>query len=209
MKHMLLLIVALLCNISTAQKIDTIIKTKAYTSFISNEIHGSKYVMYRLLKNSNRYDCKRESYWTNNTRLQIYTNDDYYRTSWDRGHLVPAEDFSYDCELSKSTFDYINCLPQSPKLNRGQWKSIESRLRKKSIAVPMIIVTGGIWLDNYSTQLFIIPSIMWKAVFHEKSKILLELHVFTNDTDAQQISMTITELSAITKINFEQLISQY
>lgn len=57
------------------------------------------------------------------------THDDYTRSGYDRGHLVPAADRSKSTQLMRSTFIMTNVCPQSPALNRGAWKRLEDGCR--------------------------------------------------------------------------------
>ncbi|XP_044251458.1 uncharacterized protein [Drosophila takahashii] len=45
--------------------------------------------------------------------------------SFDRGHMTPASAFIFK-ELKSATFRYLNAVPQYSKVNRGNWKRIET-----------------------------------------------------------------------------------
>jgi DNA/RNA endonuclease G (NUC1) len=53
-----------------------------------------------------------------------------FPAGYDKGHLVPAENAS---RISREAFDacftMLNCAPQDPTLNRGGWRTLESRVR--------------------------------------------------------------------------------
>lgn len=57
------------------------------------------------------------------------THEDYTRSGYDRGHMVPAADRSSDISSMKSTFIMTNVCPQVPSLNRGAWKRLENSCR--------------------------------------------------------------------------------
>lgn len=57
------------------------------------------------------------------------THDDYTRSGYDRGHLCPAADRSASAQMMKSTFIMTNVCPQVPRLNRGDWKRLETSCR--------------------------------------------------------------------------------
>ncbi|EDW53264.1 uncharacterized protein LOC6612600 [Drosophila sechellia] len=44
---------------------------------------------------------------------------------FDRGHMTPASAF-ISTELKKSTFRYLNAIPQYRGVNRGKWKAVET-----------------------------------------------------------------------------------
>ena len=47
-----------------------------------------------------------------------------------KGHLVPAETFSFTDNNIRSTFVYTNAVPQYQTLNSGQWSVYEEKIRK-------------------------------------------------------------------------------
>lgn len=56
-------------------------------------------------------------------------HQDYTKSGFDRGHMVPAADRSASRELMRSTFIMTNVCPQTPALNRGEWKKLEEACR--------------------------------------------------------------------------------
>lgn len=127
---------------SWAQKIDTIIDKIVYKSYYSYEIKSPLYVIYYLYKGGGECSRKNLSF---TKEFKSATNKDYLKSGYDRGHLVNAEDFAFDCEMEKCTFSYYNCIPQHPKLNRGSWKSWETTIRKESQQDKLKIYTGAIF----------------------------------------------------------------
>ena len=49
--------------------------------------------------------------------------------SIDRGHLVPAETYSFAKDKIRSTFVYTNAVPQYATFNEGQWSDFEAKIR--------------------------------------------------------------------------------
>lgn len=132
-----------------------IIDTEYYKSFYNERIDATSFVIYKLYKgggNVSRSGMQFKEY--ENLNHFEYTNSGY-----DRGHLVPAEDFASDSLKLRSTFYYINAVPQHPKLNRGVWKTYENKIRHISQNDSLIIITGGC---NYEDN---IPMKMFKIVY--------------------------------------------
>lgn len=81
---------------------------------------------YQLVKNAER---------TNDFRVDsmISTGSadlaDYRKSGFDRGHLTPAADMSYDEKAMSDTFFMSNMTPQNPQFNRGIWKDLEAQVR--------------------------------------------------------------------------------
>ena len=53
-------------------------------------------------------------------------NHPYY----DKGHLLPAQTYSFTDDYMRSTFTYTNAVPQIAGFNRGQWAKHERKIRK-------------------------------------------------------------------------------
>ena len=69
---------------------------------------------------------------------------DYTRSGYDRGHLCPAGDMSFDIQALTETFYMSNMSPQDPSFNRGIWKKLEETIRLWALRDrEIIIITGG------------------------------------------------------------------
>lgn len=77
---------------------------------------------------------RREPSWkfTEDTRVPTprARHQDYTNSGYDRGHMCPAADRSASRSAMRSTFVMTNVCPQSPSLNRGEWKKLEEACRK-------------------------------------------------------------------------------
>lgn len=175
-----ILIISVLFNfVLYSQNVDTIIQRCEYTSYFSLSLKTPLYVKYTLFNGGG--DISRP----NNFKSEKITlsDDDYKYSGYDRGHLVPAEDFAYDTLLLNETFEYINVLPQYPNLNRGQWKKYENYIRKVSKEDTLTIIAGGARFikDN---NLYV-PTIMYKIVLQDG--IIIGGLLFTNKKEDNQI----------------------
>ncbi len=94
---------------------------------------------------------------------------DYKRSGYDRGHLCPAGDMGFDDLAMSESFYMSNMSPQSPSLNRGTWKNLETELRELARdGKTLHIVTGPIFRDNIGTigkGKVTIPGYYYKAVY--------------------------------------------
>jgi endonuclease G len=109
-------------------------------------------------------------------------DDEYTGSGYDRGHLANAEDFANDCPKDELTFRYYNCLPQTPNMNRGQWKQWETKIRKESQSDSLLVICGGIWEDQKYVNGMAIPNLCWKVVYSLKTNQVLHVLLFTNLT---------------------------
>jgi endonuclease G len=77
------------------------------------------------------------------------TDDDYRRSGYDRGHLVPAGDMKWSEEGMRASFYYSNICPQNKKLNTGLWNSLERQCRTWAVKYGGItIITGPVIEDT-------------------------------------------------------------
>ncbi|XP_068714000.1 nuclease-like isoform X2 [Montipora foliosa] len=69
--------------------------------------------------------------WRREKGITKQANDATYKgTGYDKGHLVPAQTYSFTDEHMLSTFTYTNAVPQAAGFNRGQWAQYEKKIRE-------------------------------------------------------------------------------
>lgn len=163
---------------------DTIIHTKAYTSYYSKKFQNPISVTYKLYKGGG--DCNRASYvFKNDLTLKTLTHGSYANSGYDKGHMANSEDFAYDCELDELTFRYYNCVPQTPELNRGIWKKYENDVRKLSQTDSLIVIC----YNEFKKEL--IPTYCYKIVYSlSKKKYILGVKISnTNKPKVETINI--------------------
>ncbi len=168
---------------------DTIIINKAYTSFYSFKLKAPKLVIYKLYKGGG--DCKRNNFHfitDGINRDKIATSADYKFSSFEKGHLVNAEDFAYNCELEELTFRYYNAVPQTVKLNRGSWKTDETYIRNLSQTDSLIVFVGGFYKANKTIGNGVhVPVTCYKLVYSISKHEFIYSYVFTNEDNPIKI----------------------
>tara|TARA_B110000238_G_scaffold173562_1_gene192734 strand:+ start:90 stop:866 length:777 start_codon:yes stop_codon:yes gene_type:complete len=74
---------------------------------------------------------------------------DFYKSGYDRGHMVPAADMAFDKTRLTETFFLTNITPQTAGFNRGGWKVLEERIRDWVVEFDTVaIITGFVKGDN-------------------------------------------------------------
>lgn len=136
---------------------DTIIDRGIFKSYYNLQHSSPSFVRYKLWKGGGK--AKR----TGLSFRQTVSGPIYHyaRSGYDKGHLVPAADFAHSRNEMTITFDYVNCLPQTPQLNRGEWKRDETKVRKWSQHDSLSIECGGL---EYDTIRFQVPRYFYKIV---------------------------------------------
>lgn len=176
------------------QRIDTVVNKVAYRSFYSYACKTPLYTVCYLFQGGG--ECSRSGL---KFRKEYKTadNKDYLRSGYQRGHLVNAEDFAYDCTKLKSTFSYYNCIPQHPKLNQGSWKSWENTIRKESQRYPLKMYAGVIYGTKTIGKGVRIPTHCWKVVYNTNTKLILHALLFNNDATEKVERITIGKLQQL------------
>ncbi len=71
--------------------------------------------------------------------------EDYSRSGYDRGHLVPAADRAFDVSAQDETFYMSNISPQARQFNQGIWRELEETVRTWAKKYDRLyIVTGPV-----------------------------------------------------------------
>ena len=127
---------------------------------------------------------KRTNKFTPDPKVPKYTNlnKDYARSGFDRGHNMPAEDNACTMTGMEQCFYYSNMCPQTPKLNRGIWKKLETYTRELASQDDSVLVWCGSVAKSGRTigpDEVAVPDYCWKILFikHERDTLA---YVFPN-----------------------------
>lgn len=187
----LLLIFLLFPLFTFSQKVDTIIVTKIYKSYFSYQTRTPLFVCYKLYKGGGKVSRKGLEFKTGGLFYSA-TENDYKGNGYDIGHMANAEDFANDKINEELTFRFFNALPQLPKLNRGIWKSLETKLRKQSQTDSLLIICGGFSFDKGIGNIKV-PSYCFKIVKSLLNK-KINCYLFKNDNSDSDKSIQLNEL---------------
>lgn len=153
---------------------DTVIYNEAgrYMFLYVPERKVSQWVAYKLTHGDVSGDAERSDAFRLDPRLEAYgwptaTNADYKGSGYDRGHLLPSADRTDSEAANRATFLYSNMAPQSPKLNRGAWKTLEEKLRGLTKDYDTLYIVVGSVLDSRSGTIgggVAVPELFFKAV---------------------------------------------
>lgn len=76
------------------------------------------------------------------------TPDDYKRSGYDRGHLVPAADMAWSEQAMSESFFMSNMSPQAPSFNRGIWNKLEGKVRDYAKKFGTVYTVSGPILEK-------------------------------------------------------------
>lgn len=190
------IIIALIISTSYsayAQKVDTIIDMGSYKVYYNYQLKQALYVTYNLYKGGG--DESRDGMSFKKCGVNSLDDDDYNLIKgYDKGHLANAEDFAYDSIKLEKTFCYFNAVPQTAKLNRGIWRSWETKIRKLSKTKRIFIIAGTIYSKSSLKNTPVVPTHCYKIVVDTKTKEVTHCMLFKNDSSNTYSDISLEEL---------------
>jgi len=128
---------------------ENVISHTAFSLKYSEEHEQAEWVAYILREDHLNLESrvKRIDNFRSDTSIKTKSAspEDYYKSGYDRGHLVPAFDLAWSKETMSESFLMSNISPQVPGFNRGIWKRLESKVRQLAIDNKEIcIITGPV-----------------------------------------------------------------
>jgi len=175
-----------------AQKIDTIIQTPIYTSYFCYQTHTPLFVVYKLYKGGGKTSRKLMKFETDGL-TQSATEKDYSKSGYDIGHMCNAEDFAFNYSKELITFRFYNALPQTPKSNRGCWKSLEYKTRIKSQKDSLLIICGGFQFNHLINNRVGVPEYTYKII-KDLNTGVVGSYLFPNDNSDSFRVMSLNDL---------------
>ena len=99
------------------------------------------------------------------------TPDDYAGTGYDKGHMAPDGDLSWDPQVEYESFLMTNMSPQAGSLNRGIWKLLETSVRGWAVQgnQTYTIIAGGVYdaTDKKIGKGVVVPHGFYKIVINQ------------------------------------------
>lgn len=93
----------------------------------------------------------------------------YDKSGYDRGHNMNAEDNRCDQIGMNESFYFSNMTPQDPRLNRGVWKSLETKVRETAALDDSIKVWMGSTGSLKRIGKLVVPTHCWKVIYNKKT----------------------------------------
>lgn len=209
-RSLLLLIILVLSRVSYSQKVT--IRHMYYTTTFSRSLRIPVVVKWWLTKEmvSCPEHLKRTNKFTADPKLPEYTDlsKDYAKSGFDRGHNMPAEDNACTETGMKECFYYSNMCPQTPRLNRGIWKRLETYTRELARQDDSILVWCGSVVKsghNIGPNKVGVPDYCWKIVFIKSERDTLA-YVFPNNTTVSgtlaKFSVSVDSVEHLSRVKF-------
>lgn len=107
---------------------EQILHRKGYTTSYNSETRNPNWVAWHLTKDHTygSYQRSQEVFAEDEAvRSPRATDNDYYNSRYDRGHMCPAGDNKWDRQAMTESFLFTNVCPQNHGLNKYEWNDLE------------------------------------------------------------------------------------
>jgi len=146
------------------------IKHFAYSLQYNEKNEQANWVAYNLLSTELVKNYKRTNKFIVDKAVKTETanNNDYSHSGYDRGHLAPAADMTWNKQAMQESFYFSNMSPQVPAFNRGIWKKLEAQTRNWAKKYKSIYIATGPICDGYTKTIgknkVVVPTYYYKAI---------------------------------------------
>ena len=110
---------------------EQILARTGYTTSYNRETKNPNWVAWHLTREHTRGQNQRKQVvFTEDLDVSPRaTNNDYYNSRYDRGHMCPAGDNKWDRRAMNESFLFTNICPQNHGLNKNEWNDLEIQCR--------------------------------------------------------------------------------
>ena len=110
---------------------EQILTRTGYTTSYNRETKNPNWVAWHLTREHTRGQNQRKQVvFTEDLDVSPRaTNNDYYNSRYDRGHMCPAGDNKWDRRAMNESFLFTNICPQNHGLNKNEWNDLEIQCR--------------------------------------------------------------------------------
>ena len=169
MKRILSIVMLLVITVTLKAQDIVVIKHTNYTTHFSKSKRYPVLVEWETTKAM--VGCptplKRKDNFKPDPQLVDETNIAFYylKSGYDRGHVMPAADNLCQTQaIQDESFYFSNMIPQTHRLNAGDWKSLETATRNWALISAKVRVWSGAIGEEKKIGLVSVPTQCWKVV---------------------------------------------
>ncbi|WP_457615547.1 DNA/RNA non-specific endonuclease [Lutibacter sp.] len=191
---------------------ETPIKHFAYTVLYNEKAEQAVWVAYQIKSSELEPNFKRTNRFLEDTLVATgtATNEDYKKSGYDKGHLAPAADMTWNKQAMIESFYFSNISPQLPGFNRGIWKKLEVLVRNWTKKYDSLYVVTGPVIKNYEKSIgknnVTVPSHFYKTILIYNDSIQQGIgFIFPHkkcDDELFNYAVSIDSVEAFTKLDF-------
>ena len=192
---------------------EQILRRMGYTTSYNQETRNPNWVAWHLTK-SHTYGKNQRSdeVFSEDTEVSPRaTNNDYYNSRYDRGHMCPAGDNKWDATAMTESFLFTNICPQNHALNKYEWNTLEILCRDWARKYGAIDIVCGPVYDGETPTRTIgrsrvwVPDAFFKVVLCRSDRPKAIAFLFRNDGKKVTLSSvvhTVDDIERLTGIDF-------
>ena len=183
-----------------------VIRHRYYTLSYREKYEQAEWVFYRLTASQvrNKHHYSRPFFVRDplvKTKSAAYYS--YKNSGYDKGHLCPAGDRSFNRDAFNETFYTSNISPQSHDFNSGIWNRLEQRIRRWALRYgELYVVTGGVLkpeLKSIGKEKVAVPEYFYKIVFNPGRSTALTFLIPNSPSD-RSLRYYLTNVDSIEKV---------
>ena len=192
---------------------EQILHRKGYTTSYNSQTKTPNWVAWHLTKS--------HTYGSNQRSDEVFTEDadvkspratdnDYYNSRYDRGHMCPAGDNKWDKQAMQQSFLFTNICPQNHGLNKYEWNDLEILCRDWAREYGAVdIVCGPVYKSGEQKTIgknkVWVPDAFFKVVLCRQGKAKAIGFVYRNEGKKQPMAdavCTVDDVERLTGLDF-------
>ena len=192
---------------------EQILERRGYTTSYNRETKNPNWVAWHLTREHTRGQNQRKQMMfmeDEDVKAPRATNNDYYNSRYDRGHMCPAGDNKWDKVAMQESFLFTNICPQNHGLNKYEWNDLEIKCREWAREYGAIdIVCGPVYdAEDHRTigrNKVRVPVAFFKVVLCRKGVPKAIGFIYRNEGKRQTLQeavRTVDDIEAMTGIDF-------
>lgn len=193
---------------------EQILKRKGFTVSYNRETKTPNWVAWHLTASHTRGSHQRKEEVFNedfDVKSPRATDQDYYNSRYDRGHMCPAGDNKWDKQAMTESFLFTNICPQNHGLNKYEWNDVEMMCRRWARKYGAVDVVCGPLYNRSGAAKTIgrnkvrVPERFFKVVLCRKGEPKAIGFVYCNEGRKQLLKdavCTVDEIEKLTGIDF-------
>ncbi|HEA30942.1 MAG TPA: DNA/RNA non-specific endonuclease [Leeuwenhoekiella sp.] len=189
-----------------------IVYHKYYTLSYSEPDEQAEWVAYELTKEQLKGNSYKRPYFEIDPDVPTGAADwrNYKNSGYDRGHLCPAGDRTFDKQAYLETFLTSNISPQKHDFNSGIWNRLEQKVRYWADKYDGVYVTTGGVLNDRSTHIgeeeVTVPSQFYKILLDKRGEAYTMIGFLFPQVESkrglQEFVVSVDEIEKLTGIDF-------
>ncbi len=188
---------------------EMLLTREGYRASYNKRLKVPNWVAWHLTASHTRGDNRRDQMMFTEDRDVPYpraTDDDYYSSRYDRGHLCPSGDSKWSKEAQEQSFLFSNVCPQNHGLNKGDWNDLEIQCRKWARDLGDIyVVAGPIFYNGVQNTIgrnrVAVPDAFFKVVLSDGRKAKAIGFIYPNKGGHKEMTQYVKSVDEVERIS--------